>query len=167
MLWFILPNIVLLQLASHSCSFYAQKMSGQFESIIYLIYFASLSQDESHPLCSYSLKGIVGGFAFAQMNLTLISSPEWSIFFRRRSILWIAVILISLYGQRIFIADVNVHVCKSILYFEIFFQGQTVFFSCPQQNMKLVAWGMVAISHIWWTLKMTITLLKNTSLMFS
>lgn len=29
-------------------------------------------------------------------------------------------ILISLYGQRISIADANVHVCKSVLYLEIF-----------------------------------------------
>lgn len=37
-----LAAIVLLQLASHSCFFYGQKMSGQFESIVYLIYFTSL-----------------------------------------------------------------------------------------------------------------------------
>lgn len=53
------------------------------------------------------------------MNLTLISSAGWSTFFRR-SILWIAIILISLYGQRILIADANVHVCKSVLYLESF-----------------------------------------------
>lgn len=126
-------------------------MSGKFESIIYLIYFRCLPKDESHPYPATAL-----GHCRCLHLLRWISSPfplPSEILFRRRSALWIASVLISVYFQRILIVGVNVCICKSRVYLEIFFflsniQGQNSSSSCPLQNLTLAARGMVAISPL-------------------